>query len=735
MADWAPPDSDFQASGDGAWSPPAGDFHPVADAKPETAGRVAGITGRALGKGSADLASTVADFESNPIGTALNSAKPIAHAIRQAVGADPADVPAASPASSAPEVKTTPKMSDLIHPDKWADAVDYLADKAGFAKPETPGERVYSRTVEAVPSAALVPEAPIAAGVSSALGGGASQAVKEAGGSPLLQAGAGLAAGSLPVAGAAGASAARALVHGGEGGRQAMLDRLADAKSAGTTLSAGQAGGSSVAQYLEGAISKLWGGHPVNKLAEKQTQEIGGSVGRIVDNLSQGQAVSPMGAGSAIVKGIGDKKVPGTALGNMHAAEGAAYDKLDSLIPHDTKFDASGTLASAIQNGTQNGVVPVPAQLSKIRQNLQTKIDANSEPTGFEGVANAPAPAPKLSYGDLRALKTEIGNSVDWGFAPTDPTANAKLKTLYGAIKGDLKAGATNHSPEAAQAQSTADALYEKNSGIRESLTPIIDRAGGPEAVYQAATNGTKQGATKIGEVMGSIAPEHQNIVRATVLDKIGKPSGAQDAAFNANTFLTNWNKIDPSAKDALFGTDGTPGSLRGSLDSLTRTMGNISKGTKLRNPSGTAAGYAHGAGLAAAFEGIKNALAGHPAALASSIGAVSANNLLSRALTNPKTVDWLARTTKAPTSSLPNAVNQLKKSDDPDAQALSHLFFKSDRPVRASGGRVDVGSLADKLISRWKTAKRETDNSTKPLLGASDSAIAKALSIAQESI
>ena len=53
----------------------------------------------------------------------------------------------------------------------------------------------------------------------------------------------------------------------------------------------------------------------------------------------------------------------------------------------------------------------------------------------------------------------------------------------------------------------------------------------------------------------------------------------------------------------------------------------------------------------------------------------------------------------------------------------------------RATGGKVDSDALVGRLMARWKQAKRATHETTKPLLGASDDAIAKALQVAQESI
>jgi hypothetical protein len=288
-----------------------------------------------------------------------------------------------------------------------------------------------------------------------------------------------------------------------------------------------------------------------------------------------------------------------------------------------------------------------------------------------------------------------------------------------------------------------ARSLYAANQARRDALNPIIDRAGGPEAVYQAATNGTKQGATKIGSVMSALAPDQQNLVRATVLSRLGRalPSAqnAEGSAFSASTFLTNWDKIEAAAKDALFGASGTPGQLRANLDSLTRTMSNIRSGTKLQNWAGTGEAIGHSAGAVAAWEGIKSLMAGDPQVLMGTAAGVGANHLLSRALTNPRTVAWLARSTKAPISALPNAVNQLAMQghDDPDARDLAAYLTPQTEPIaRASGGKVDtVDALVEKLMARWKQAKRATDETTKPLLTVPDSAIARALTISQEHI
>ena len=70
-----------------------------------------------------------------------------------------------------------------------------------------------------------------------------------------------------------------------------------------------------------------------------------------------------------------------------------------------------------------------------------------------------------------------------------------------------------------------------------------------------------------------------------------------------------------------------------------------------------------------------------------------------------------------------------------PTAIAAGHYSQDpSVKPIqRASGGKVDIDVLVNRLIKRWKDAKKATDETTKPLLKTPDSTIARALAVAQE--
>ena len=413
----------------------------------ESVGRVAGLGTRALMKGVGEL-HDMPQHVLDAIDTMSDSAS---NYVRGKLGL--------APRSPQPKEDTGPNSADLL---------ERGANAAGLPKPQTPGERIGSAAVSSLPSAVLAPEAPIAGIVGNVLGGASAQTAKEAGASPLVQAGAGMLGGSLPAIGAGIAGGTRALVRGGAEGQSAMQGRLADAAAAGTNLTAGQASGSSTLQYLEGAISKLWGGGPINKSAEGQTASLGDHVNHIVDGLSQGAEISPTGAGSAIVKGIGNNKTPGTAFGGMHAQEEAAYNNLDKLVHPNTPIDLSGTQATldklgAPTPGAENTTgALVPSKIATLRDKLRADLEASQEPGGaaqkpvYVAGGNPPAlPAGSLPYSAARAIRSSVGNSIDWGFAPADPSGNAALKQVYGALTGDLKTGASAVSQKPLELQRT----------------------------------------------------------------------------------------------------------------------------------------------------------------------------------------------------------------------------------------------------------------------------------------
>ncbi|MGE4251690.1 MAG: hypothetical protein AB7F09_20070 [Parvibaculaceae bacterium] len=117
-------------------------------------------------------------------------------------------------------------------------------------------------------------------------------------------------------------------------------------------------------------------------------------------------------------------------------------------------------------------------------------------------------------------------------------------------------------------------------------------------AAFSYAMSGSREGGSRLFQRRRNFQPEEWDVVAATVLDRLGSTQGgrrgivdpAQEMVqdFSLNTFLTNWNKLAPEAKNALFGGK-RYAEIRPELDLLVRVMQRVQAGQKLGNPSGTA--------------------------------------------------------------------------------------------------------------------------------------------------
>ena len=75
------------------------------------------------------------------------------------------------------------------------------------------------------------------------------------------------------------------------------------------------------------------------------------------------------------------------------------------------------------------------------------------------------------------------------------------------------------------------------------------------------------------------------------------------------------------------------------------------------------------------------------------------------------------------------------KSAGSPKAASAAAQIIENSGIQRASGGKVDIDMLVNRLIKRWKDAKKTTDKGTEALLKVPDAAIVRALDIAGRSI
>lgn len=295
----------------------------------------------------------------------------------------------------------------------------------------------------------------------------------------------------------------------------------------------------------------------------------------------------------------------------------------------------------------------------------------------------------KLPYQAIKQLRTLVGNEIaDAG--PLSDVPRSKWKTLYAALTSDMEGAAKAAGPQAVADLRRANGYYRAGMRRMEQIDNVIDRNGGPEAVFRAATSGTKEGATTLRAVMQSLPPDAQKMVSASVLRRLGRArAGSQDdlgERFSTETFLTNWNTLSPPAKAVLFNRYGDQ--FRRDMDQVAKVAANLREGSAVfRNPSGTAQA---GAQYTTAGAFIMSVLTGQAGVAGGIAGGVALSNVTARVLTSPTVVRWLARSTRMPPSAIPALISNATRSDDPDLRELGRLIAEQQGTDEASNSPND---------------------------------------------
>lgn len=349
-------------------------------------------------------------------------------------------------------------------------------------------------------------------------------------------------------AGARGASQAlqaRRIARGGTVATAAGTERqalVAAADRQGVELPAALTGGP-VARQATAVLAQTPGGiQPLANAAERITDQSQAAVGRIASGV--GQAADPEAAGEAARKGaLSFIKSSGTRKNRLYQiAETRAGDTPVDLQLARTALDEHIAELSQVPGGS--------ALLPKL-QALRAEMDRPATVKGVRGMRTV------LRKQFLDGQQFLSGNDEriigDIVRAASDDVASS----LRGAGKAD-----------AAAAYKAADDFNRQRAEvIEQTLQPIIGKRGAAksgEQVLAAINQAARGNAQRLEQFMRALPPEEAGVVRATIIDRLGRAtSGQQDdagQAFSLQTFLTNWDKIetgrktlfDPATRSAL---------------------------------------------------------------------------------------------------------------------------------------------------------------------------------------
>jgi hypothetical protein len=113
---------------------------------------------------------------------------------------------------------------------------------------------------------------------------------------------------------------------------------------------------------------------------------------------------------------------------------------------------------------------------------------------------------------------------------------------------------------EAAEVYRMADAAHAARVQTLDNIImPIIGQRGqksGTEVVRSLQQAAQSNGG-RLGQFIRALPENESETVRASIINALGRaPAGRQDAAgevFSLNDFLTHWNQLAPSARNAIF--------------------------------------------------------------------------------------------------------------------------------------------------------------------------------------
>lgn len=453
--------------------------------------------------------------------------------------------------------------------------------------------------------------------------------------------GGGAAAGQMlgGAGGAAGRGATKRAFRGGEAGRREVEKSVEDLARFGTTPSVAQATQSQFLDGVESLVSRIPGGAGRIREVVKDTSEtIAENIERKAAQIGGRTGLDPEFTGRVIQKGI--KAEQEGIEGFVERFQGQAkklFNELDKFIPGDTQVTTTASRKALDGLGNKIDIPEINALLTAPTVRKLGEVLPES-----------------LTYAQLKQIRTAVGAKLG-AFDLVGDIPKADLKQLYRALSDDMRTAAKARGPEATKAFNRSNTFYSAGlKRIDDVLEPLV-RNRSPEEVFKALERGGKSGATQIRTVMKSLTSEQRRVVSATVMRRLGQAvsgqQGAEGGVFSLSTFLTNWNRLDKAAKDALFRRPGLQG-MAHDLDALARAAERAQESSKaFFNPSGTAAAGVGSFGImVSAGSLVTGAATGSPgflmfpAIMAS--GAVSANGA-ARLMTNPNFVRWLARSTR----------------------------------------------------------------------------------------
>lgn len=514
--------------------------------------------------------------------------------------------------------------------------------------------------------------------------GAASTSIAEQTESPVLGALSALLMGNAP--GAVSNASRVALRGSGEANRAQVNQNIRDFANVGLTPSLGQATQGTpragMWQGIENLLSGLPGG--LNRIRTFRDNQAN-TLQRTAEEAG-GVGTNPDVAGRSVQQSLADK------VASVRQASRNINTSLEARGGGDMRIEVPATkvmlqrmIAQAPRDPEINALLQIPHT-----QQLKRAIDETTAevpptivtrplPSGMLDASGNPItttavlpgrPAQGVALSSLRPLQQQLGEDAFANFTVTPPSNIRQQRRLYGALGEDMAAGLEKVDPDAARMLARSKrlntALIGSNStanpvrGRLETIEPLMATNMVPERAFSAMESritGQNPNLTEFNAIKKSLSPEARAQFVSTLVNRMGRATNARQdetgGAFSPETFLTNYSKLTPKARDALFSGFSGAMELRKDADNVAKVIANMREGSKIYgNPSGTA----NRGGAMSIYAGLlgglgSSAVTGNPLPLMGALAVPASINLGARALLNPGTARFAGSPTRITSS------------------------------------------------------------------------------------
>lgn len=471
-------------------------------------------------------------------------------------------------------------------------------------------------------------------------------------------------------------SATKYAIRGGEQGRKQMEQRVQDLRNAGIDQpTLGLASGNETIGGVENILQSTPGAVKVMRQARDKT------IAALQEKTQQAaEASSPdrgaLESGQAIQSGIREFR------DKFKARQSGLYDRLDRFIRPNAPTSAANTQnALAILNED----IPGAPELSKLFKNgriqgieaalnedLQRQAPYYTPSQMREAAASQDAMSQvdaRLGKGTIpfeavKKTRTLVGNEIaDTNLVSSVP--RSKWNPLYGALSNDMQMAANEAGPGATNALDRANRYSRAGMERIDRVQPFV-KPDAPEKSFSLLSKTLGGNASTLQAVKKTLPEGARGTIAGTVIEDLGKASPGQQNAggdvWSPETFLTNWNKISPKARQELFSGFKNSAQVAADVEAVAKATSMMRDSSKMwANPSGTAANL----GARAALTAIGGGFFLDPTLAAAAGGGVLSANMLARALTSKGAVEASTRNNMLSQSTQAANARVLSTSED----------------------------------------------------------------------